>query len=96
MTNEREFLKGYQIVSEGHVSFGDGEKWCVLGKWTLDVDGLLRLKNVFYVEGLKANLIGISQLCDQKLIVKFTKNTCKVLNKSGEVLLEGSRSSDNC
>ena len=61
-----------------------------------NVDGLPRLKNVLHVEWLKANLMSISQLCDQKLNVKFTKNSCKVLNKSGKVVLEGSRSSDNC
>ena len=48
------------------------------------------------MEGLKANLLSISQLCDQKLNVKFTKDSCKMLNRSGEVVLEGSRSSDNC
>ena len=68
----------------------------MLGKWILLANGLIKLKNVLYVEGLKANLLSISQLCDQKLNVKFTKDSCKVLNRSGEVVLEGSRSSDNC
>ena len=54
------------------------------------------MKNVLHVERLKANLMSISQLCDQKLNVKFTKNSCKMLNKSGEVVLKGFRSSDNC
>ena len=40
--------------------------------------------------------MSISQLCDQKLNMKFTKNSYKVLNKSGEIVLKGSRSSDNC
>ena len=51
---------------------------------------------MLHVEGLKANLISISQLCNQKLVVKFIKNGCKVLNKFREVVLEGSRPSDNC
>ena len=46
--------------------------------------------------GVKTNLIGISQLCDQRLVVKFTREICKVLNKSEGVMLEGSISSDNC
>ena len=69
---------------------------CVLGKWTLDVDSLLRLKSVLHIEGLKANLISISQLCDQNLVVKFTKNNCKVFNKFEKYGLERSRSFDNC
>ena len=68
----------------------------VLGKEILDFEGLPRLKNVLHVEGLAANLISISQLCDQNLLVKFTKDTCKVFNKSQECVLEGERSYDNC
>ena len=40
--------------------------------------------------------MSINQLCDQNLNVKLTKNSYKMLNKSGEVVLEGSRSFDNC
>ena len=96
MTGNRKYLTDYHVVAESHVSFGDGEKWRVLGKGTLNANGLLRLKNVLHVEGLKVNLMSISQLCDQKLNVKFTKNSCKMLNKSREVVLKGSRSFDNC
>ena len=46
----KKYLKSYQSVSKRHVSFGDGVKGHVLGKGTLDVDGLPRLKSVFHVE----------------------------------------------
>ena len=94
MTGNKKYLTDYHIIVESHVSFDDGEKGRVLGKWTLNADGLPRLKNVLHVEGLKENLMSISQLCDQKLNMKFTKNSCKVLNKSREVVLKGSRSSE--
>ena len=84
MTSDRNLLKDYQAIVVGHVTFGDGVKGRVLGKGTLDVEGLSRLKSVLHVEGLKENLISISQLCDQNLLVKFIKNTCKVLNDSQE------------
>ena len=51
---------------------------------------------MLHVEGLATNLISISQLCDQNLLVKFTKNTCKVFNDSQECVLEGARTVDNC
>ena len=91
----KNFLKNYKTIDVGHVTFEDGVKGRVLGKGTLDFEGLQRLKNVLYVEGLAANLISISQLCDQNLLVKFTKDTCKVFNKSQECVLEGERSDDN-
>ena len=39
---------------------------------------LSKLKNVLLVEGLTVNLIGVSQLCDEELLVQFTKNKCIV------------------
>ena len=96
MTGDKIFLKDYQAIVVRHVTFGDGVKGRVLGKKTLDVDGLPRLKSVLHVKRLKANLISISQLCDQNLLVKFTKNMCKVFNDSQECVLEGARLVDNC
>ena len=82
MTSDKNFLKDYQAIVVGHVIFRNGMKSWVLGKRTLDVDGLPRLKSVLHIEGLKANLISISQFCDQNLLVKFTENMCKVFNDS--------------
>lgn len=41
------------------------------------------------VKGLTANLIRISQLCDQGLKVNFTKSECLVTNENGEVIVKG-------
>ena len=64
MTGDKIFLKDYQAIVVGHVTFRDGVKGRVLEKGALDVDGLPKLKSVLHVEGLKTNLISISQLCD--------------------------------
>ena len=96
MTGENKFLKDVLTCTEGHVTFGDGIKGRVLGKGVLDVEGFPRLKNVLLVEGLKANLISISQLCDQDLHVKFSKNKCLMFDKFENCVMEGSRSLDNC
>ena len=78
------------------MSFSDGGKLRVLGKGTLLIDGFQKLKNVLHVEGFKANLMSITQLWNQNLNVKFIKDSCKVVNKSREVVLEGSKFSNNC
>ncbi|KAG9453481.1 hypothetical protein H6P81_006385 [Aristolochia fimbriata] len=54
----------------GQVTFGDGAKGAVIGRGRLKVDGLPKLENVLLVNGLKANLLSISQLCDQNLHVR--------------------------
>lgn len=40
---------------------------------TLNVDGIPKLKNVLCIEGMKANLISISQLCGEDMLVFFGK-----------------------
>ncbi|XP_073133712.1 uncharacterized protein [Henckelia pumila] len=67
-----------------------------VGKGTLNVERLPKLHNVLHVERLNANLISISQLCDDDLYVKFNKTLCEVLDKNNLCVLTGSRSSDNC
>ena len=55
-----------------------------------------KLDNVLLVDGLKVNLINISQLCDDNLFVQFTKGSCLVTNNSNLCVKKGKRSPDNC
>ncbi|XP_012842820.1 PREDICTED: uncharacterized protein LOC105963014, partial [Erythranthe guttata] len=91
-----EFLKIYQQITGGAVTFGNGKKGEVLGKGSLNHENLPKLKNVLLVEGLTSNLISISQLCDQDLEVRFNKFACRVLDKDENCVIQGTRSSDNC
>ena len=43
----------------------------------MDIPGLLVFEDVWYVDGLKANLLRISQICDNGLNVLFTKYECE-------------------
>ena len=51
---------------------------------------------MLYVEGLRVNLMSISQICDQDFMMLFSKGKCFVLNKSGKKLISGVRTLDNC
>ena len=96
MTGSSSYLTDYQNISGGYVSYGGGAKGKIIGKGTLNVDNLPSLHNVYHVDGLKANLISISQLCDDDLYVKFNKQSCEVFNKDNSCVLTALRSSDNC
>ena len=48
----------------GTVTFGDGSKFVIRGIGTVDIPGLSVFEDVWYVDGLKANLLSISQSCD--------------------------------
>ena len=46
------------------VTFGDGSKSVIKGIGTMDILGLLVFEDVWYVDELEANLLSISQICD--------------------------------
>ena len=51
-----------------------------MGTGSLIIQGLSKLKNVLVVKGLTINLISVSQLCDENLLVQFTKEKGIVCN----------------
>ena len=95
MTGNREFLINLQPCSLESLTFGDGGKGIVLRSGSLKVPGMPKLENVLLVDGLKVNLISISQLCDDNLLVQFTKESCLVTNNSNLCVIKGKRSLDN-
>ena len=52
-------------------------------------------KNILHIDGLKANLISISQICDLKLDVNFNHEKYVVLDTDGKCVLEAFRSVNN-
>ncbi|XP_010468452.1 PREDICTED: uncharacterized protein LOC104748523 [Camelina sativa] len=92
MTGARDNLSHLEGVAGGRVTFGDGGKGTIRGKGTTGGYSQPHLKDVFLVEGLKANLISISQLCDEGLDVTFTKKGCKAVDQQGSIRLRGRRS----
>ncbi|CAJ2670589.1 unnamed protein product [Trifolium pratense] len=96
MTGISKFLVGIKSYSASFVTFGDGAKGEIVGIGELRSNSLPKLNNVLLVRGLTANLISISQLCDQGMKVNFTKSECLVTNNKGEILMKGVRSKDNC
>ena len=96
MTGDKSLFSEFTEYLGGEVTFGDGVKSKVVGKGKIEMTGFPVLNNVLYVKGLKANLISISQLCDDNHIVHFSQKDCKVLNPEGECILQGDRSVDNC
>lgn len=58
--------------------------------------GMLELKNVLHIEGIKANLLSISHLCDEDLMVYFDKRRCYVVKKDEEYIIMGTKIADNC
>ncbi|KAK2395681.1 putative mitochondrial protein [Trifolium repens] len=96
MTGEEKYLMNVRSYKASFVTFGDGAKGEIIGIGDLINHGQPNLENVLLVKGLTANLISISQLCDQGMKVNFTKSECLVNNEEGQLVLRGTRSKDNC
>ena len=96
MTGDRSFFKVFKSKKDGNVTFGDGRKSQIKGRGTISLPRLLDIANVLYVEGLRVNLLSISQICDQDFMVLFSKGKCLVLNESRKKLISGVRILNNC
>ena len=96
MTRDRSLFKVFESKKGGNVTFGDGSKSQIKGKGTISLLGLPAITNVLYVEGLRVNLLSISQICDQDFMVLFLKRKCFVLNESVKKLISGVCTLDNC
>ncbi|KAG7544170.1 Zinc finger CCHC-type [Arabidopsis thaliana x Arabidopsis arenosa] len=96
MTGDSSVLSTFTEEASGKVTFGDGGKGRIRGKGNIEYDDQPSLINVYYVEGLKANLISISQLCDDSLKVIFTRIDCKAVDENGNIVLCGVHSGNNC
>jgi len=59
MTRNKGLFKTLFEGKIGTVTFGDGSKFEIKGIGTVDIPGLSVIKDVWYVDGLKANLLSI-------------------------------------
>ena len=65
MTRDRSFFKVFKSKKGGNFTFDDGSKSQIKGKGTISLPRLPDIANVLYVEGLRVNLLSISQLFDK-------------------------------
>lgn len=65
MTGDINKFSSLSLKAKGYVTYGDDNKGKILGVGTVGVPPCTIIKDVLYVEGLKHNLLSISQLCDK-------------------------------
>ncbi|KAI3735667.1 hypothetical protein L6452_15175 [Arctium lappa] len=88
MTGQKDLLTEYKEEKGPSVTFGGNGKGFTRGFGVLS-NGTTTFRRVAYVDGLKHNLLSISQLCDKDYEVRFTKKACSVLNEKGKLALSG-------
>ena len=64
MTGDKEKLESYSALEKGKkVSFGNDTPATIKGKGTAQLKEKVKAGNVLYVDGLKHNLLSVSQMC---------------------------------
>ena len=63
-----------KLIKGGTISFGGIRKGKIAGIGKIGFPSFASINNVLYVEGLKYNLMSISQFCDSGYIVSFDKD----------------------
>src|ERR1044072_680483 len=94
-TGVKSYLIDLKAYTTSYVTFGDRAKGRIRGIGKLVRTGSPALDEVLLVEGLTANLISTSQLCNQGLEVRFSKEECLVTGENQEMIMRGRRSKDN-
>eukprot|EP00253_Pinus_taeda_P011665 PITA_11665 len=97
MTGDKEKIESYSALEKGKkVSFGNDTPASIKGKGTAHLKEKVKAGNVLYVDGLKHNLLSVSQMCDQGTKVIFISNGCQVRDlDTGEILIKGRRTPNN-
>ena len=80
MTENQDYIEKLEHVKGGKVTFGDGGQGKIHGVGMMESADLPRLINVYFVDGLRANLISVSQLCDEGLEVIFNRKECPAVD----------------
>ncbi|GJT33460.1 retrovirus-related pol polyprotein from transposon TNT 1-94 [Tanacetum coccineum] len=88
MTGNKSYLTYYQDIDGGFVAFAGSPKGGkITGKGKIRT-GKLDFEDVYFVKELKFNLLSVSQMCDKKNNVLFTKTECLVLSPDFKILDE--------
>ena len=97
MTGDENKLLTYNALEkEKKVTFGKDTPAVIKGKGSVFLKEKVKANNFIYVDGLKHNLLSVSQMCDQGTEVVFSSKECVVrdLNTS-KTIIKGKRTPSN-
>ena len=90
MCGDKSQLLNLKMKKGGSVTIGDNKTLPILRKGTIG-NSIISIERVQYVQGLKYNLILISQLYDDGYFVDFGKERCIINVGTNKVLLVARR-----
>jgi hypothetical protein len=96
MGDKGKFLSLSEIKSR-NITFGNDAPGKIKGKGMVSLsNGKGKAQDVLLVDGMKHNLLSVSQMCDRGCEVLFTSKDCKIKSvNSGQVVAKGIRTKNN-
>jgi hypothetical protein len=93
MTGDKGNFLSLSESKSGNVTFGNDAPGKIKGKGMVSLNnGKEKAQNVLLVDGLKHNLLSVSQMCDRGCEVVFTSKDCKIKSvNSRQVVAKGIR-----
>jgi hypothetical protein len=93
MTGDKGKFLSLSEIKSGSVTFGNDAPGKIKGKGMVSLsNGKGKAQDVLLVDGLKHNLLSVSQMCDRGCKVLFTSKDCKIKSvNSGQVVAKGIR-----
>lgn len=95
MTGDKSKFLSFRNHPGGFVKFGDNTGLYITGIGNVLINNDTSINDVYYVEGLKYNLLSVSQICDSGLQVEFSSYECYIKKESGKIIARGFRTSGN-
>jgi hypothetical protein len=97
MTEDKDKFMSISKIKIGNMTFGNDEPGKIKGKGMVSLsNGKGKAQDVMLVDGLKHNLLSVSQMCDRGFEVGFTSKDCKINSvNSGQVVAKGIRTNNN-
>ena len=97
MTGDKSKFMSLSENKSGNVTFGNDAPWKIKGKGMVKLsNGKGKSQDVLFVDGLKHNLLSVSQVCDKGCEVVFTSKYCKIKYVPlGQLVAKGIRTEKN-
>lgn len=95
MISDKSKFLSFQEYNGGLVRFGDDKACLIRGKGTISFDGKHNTNKVYYVEGLKHNLLSFGQLVGKGSQLQFKNGKCKIMNRTRLEIATGNQTRGN-
>ena len=80
MTGEKSNFLSLTATEGGSVAFGNGKSRTIVGICNIGESLSYSIDSVYLIDGLKHNLLSVSQLCNKDNLVVFSRTRCLVVN----------------